>query len=247
MDHHYNLGASGKIEGFSEYYTYGRRPTGFYIPRFANIGSDKRDFLRGFGYQGSASREGWQRDVAEMNIGEGLKEALSEPGSWTIGATGFGEVLPYHDNKIMIDKRYYDVNGHVVPDSSKGKQRTDKWGLPILAMDAELKNNELQMRKSIVNDLKEIWEAAGVKDVKTWDRGHALGHGIHEMGTARMGRDPKTSVLNEYNQVWDAKNVFVTDGACMTSSACQNPSLTYMAFTARAANYAVEQLKKQNL
>jgi choline dehydrogenase-like flavoprotein len=247
MDHHYNLGASGQIDGFAEYYTYGRRPTGFYIPRFANIGSDKREFLRGYGYQGSASREGWQRDVAEMNIGEGLKEALSEPGSWTIGATGFGEVLPYHDNKIMIDKRYYDVNGHVVSDSSKGKQRTDKWGLPVLAMDAELKENELQMRKSIVNDLKEIWETAGVKNVKIWDRGHALGHGIHEMGTARMGRDSKTSVLNEYNQVWDAKNVFITDGACMTSSACQNPSLTYMALTARAANYAVEQLKKQNL
>jgi choline dehydrogenase-like flavoprotein len=156
-------------------------------------------------------------------------------------------VLPYHENKIMLDQRYYDESGNVVSDPSKGKQRTDKWGLPVLAMDAELKENEMLMRKDIVNDLKEMWESAGVKDVKTWDRGHALGHGIHEMGTARMGRDPKTSVLNANNQVWDAPNVFVTDGACMTSSACQNPSLTYMALTARAANYAVEQLKKQNL
>jgi choline dehydrogenase-like flavoprotein len=247
MDHHYNLGASGTIEGFDDYYTYGRRPTGFYIPRFANIGSDKRDYLRGFGYQGAASRQGWQRDVAELAIGTDLKEFLTEPGNWTIGATGFGEILPHHDNKIMLDKRFYDESGNVVTDATKGKQKTDKWGLPILAADAELRENELKMRKDIVNDLKEMWEAAGVKDVKTRDTGHALGHGIHEMGTARMGRDPKTSVLNAYNQVWDAPNVFVTDGSGMVSSGCQNPSLTYMALTARAANYAVEQLKKQNL
>ncbi len=247
MDHHYNLGANGKVEGFDDYYTYGNRPTGFYIPRFANIGADKRDFLRGYGYQGSASRQNWKRDVAEMAIGSNLKNALTEPGSWSIGATGFGEVLPYHENKIMIDKRYYDQAGNVVSDASKGKQKTDKWGLPILATDAELKENELKMRKAIVEDLKEMWENAGVKEINTYDSGHALGHGIHEMGTARMGKDPKTSVLNAYNQVWDAPNVFVTDGSFMTSSGCQNPSLTYMALTARAANYAVEELKKQNL
>lgn len=230
MDHHYNLGASGIIEGFEDKTSFGRRPTGFYIPRFVNINGDKREYLRGFGYQGSASREGWSREVAELNIGAGFKEALTEPGSWTIGATGFGEILPYHENKISLDKN-----------------KKDKWGLPILSMDAELKENEMKMRKDIVAEFKAMLEAAGVKKITTRDTGHAMGHGIHEMGTARMGKDKKTSVLNGNNQVWDAMNVFVTDGACMTSSACQNPSLTYMALTARACNYAVSELKKQNL
>jgi len=230
MDHHYNLGASGRIEGYEDKYYYGRRPTGFYIPRFVNVGADKRDYLRGFGYQGSASRSGWGREIAELNIGKELKEALEEPGSWQMGATGFGETLPYHENKITLDK--------IVK---------DKWGLPVLSMDAELKENEFKMRKDIVEEMKTMLEAAGAKDIRSHDSGHAMGHGIHEMGTARMGNDPKTSVLNKWNQVWDAPNVFVTDGSFMVSSACQNPSLTYMAFTARAANHAVEELKKQNL
>ncbi|RFM30411.1 GMC oxidoreductase [Deminuibacter soli] len=230
MDHHYNIGASGDIEGYDDKYVYGRRANGFYITRFANLYGDKRNYLRGFGYQGGASREGWSRDVAEMGVGAPLKEALTEPGGWRIGATGFGEILPYHENKITLDKT-----------------KKDKWGLPILAMDAELKQNELEMRKDIVSELKAMFEAAGVKNISTWDNGHAMGHGIHEMGTARMGKDPKTSVLNAHNQVWDAPNVFVTDGACMTSAACQNPSLTYMALTARAADYAVAELKKGNI
>ncbi|MBL7743810.1 MAG: GMC family oxidoreductase [Chitinophagaceae bacterium] len=230
MDHHYNLGARASIEGFEDKYYFGRRPTGFYIPRFANIGSDKRDYLRGFGYQGAASRSGWRREIAELNIGGELKDALSEPGPWEVGATGFGEILPYHENKIALDKT-----------------KKDKWGLPVLAMDAELKENEMKMRKDIVAEMKAMLEAGGATNVRTWDDGHAMGHGIHEMGTARMGTDRKTSVLNKWNQVWDAPNVFVTDGAFMTSSACQNPSLTYMAFTARAANHAAEELKKQNL
>jgi choline dehydrogenase-like flavoprotein len=230
MDHHYNLGASGMVEGYEDKYYYGRRPNGFYIVRFANLFADKRDFLRGFGYQGSASREGWSRSVAELSIGAQFKEELTEPGSWTIGMTGFGELLPYHDNKITLDKN-----------------KKDKWGLPILSMDAELKDNEKKMRKAIVEEAKAMFESAGIKKVNTWDGGHEIGDGIHEMGTARMGKDRKTSVLNEHNQVWDAKNVFVTDGACMTSSACQNPSLTYMALTARAANYAVSELKKGNI
>ena len=230
MDHHYNLGASGTVEGFEDSYYFGRRANGFYIPRFANIGNDKRDFLRGYGYQGSASRDGWSREIAELQIGANFKEALTEPGTWKIGATGFGEILPYHDNHIRLDAN-----------------KKDKWGLPVLAMDCELKENELKMRKAIVADLKEMLEKAGVKNVTTRDTGHAMGHGIHEMGTARMGHDAKTSVLNKNNQVWDALNVFVTDGACMTSSACQNPSLTYMALTARAADFAVGELKKGNI
>jgi choline dehydrogenase-like flavoprotein len=230
MDHHYNLGASGTVEGYENDTTFGRRANGFYITRFANLYGDKRDYLRGFGYQGSASRQGWSREIAELNIGTNFKEALTEPGAWTIGATGFGEILPYHENKITLDKTV-----------------KDKWGLPVLSMDAELKENEYKMRKDIKADLVAMFEASGIKNIITYDSGHAMGHGIHEMGTARMGSDPKTSVLNANNQVWDCKNVFVTDGACMTSSACQNPSLTYMALTARAAAFAVSELKKGNL
>ncbi|HEY5970186.1 MAG TPA: GMC family oxidoreductase [Chitinophagaceae bacterium] len=232
MDHHYNLGVSGEIEGYTDTQEQGRRPCGFYIPRFANFSGDtkKRDFLRGFGYQGSASRQNWGREIAELNVGSEFKDAICEPGSWRIGATGFGEILPYHENKIYLDKN-----------------RKDKWGLPVLAMDAELKDNEMKMRVAIKEELKEMLDAAGVKNLSTYDSGHAIGHGIHEMGTARMGNDPKTSVLNKHNQVWDAMNVFVTDGACMTSASCVNPSLTYMAFTARAADHAVNELKKQNI
>jgi choline dehydrogenase-like flavoprotein len=231
MDHHYNLGANGDVEGYEDKTEYGRRPAGFYITRFANIpGDKKRDFIRGFGYQGSASRQGWSRDVAEMNIGKELKESLTEPGGWKVGATGFGEILPYHENKISLDKTV-----------------KDKWGLPVLSMDAEIKDNEMKMRAAIKEELIAMLEAGGVKNITTYDSGHAMGHGIHEMGTARMGRDPKTSVLNGNNQVWDALNVFVTDGASMTSSSCVNPSLTYMALTARAADFAVSELKKGNL
>lgn len=230
MDHHYNLGASGTMEGYEDKYYYGRRANGIYVPRFANLFGDKRDYLRGFGYQGGASRQGWSRNIAELNVGSAFKEALTEPGQWTIGIGGFGELLPYHENKMTLDKT-----------------KKDKWGLPVIALDAEIKDNEKKMRKDIVSEAVAMLETSGVKNVQSHDNGHNVGDGIHEMGTARMGRDPKTSVLNGHNQVWDAMNVFVTDGACMTSSACQNPSLTYMALTARAANYAVEELKKGNI
>lgn len=230
MDHHFRAGASGDIEGYLDKYYFGRRPAGFYVPRFRNVESQERPYLRGFGYQGSASREGWDREVAELNIGAGLKEALSQPGGWTIGMTGFGEMLPYHDNRISLD--------HSV---------TDAWGLPVLAMNVEIKDNERKMRKDMIQDAVDMLEAAGVKNVHGADNGYAPGMGIHEMGTARMGRDPKTSVLNAHNQVWDAPNVFVTDGACMTSASCVNPSLTYMALTARAVDHAVKELKKGNL
>lgn len=230
MDHHFRCGAKGKIEGYEDKYYFGRRPGGIYIPRFRNIGNDKRDYVRGFGYQGGASRQGWQRTIAEYSVGAELKDALCEPGSWTIGLGAFGETLPYHDNKISLDKNV-----------------KDKWGLPVLAIDAEIKENEKKMRHDMMNDGAEMLEAAGVKDVSTYDSEYGFGQGIHEMGTARMGRDPKTSVLNGNNQVWDCKNVFVTDGACMTSAACVNPSLTYMALTARAVDFAVNELKKGNL
>jgi choline dehydrogenase-like flavoprotein len=230
MDHHLGTGAGGKVEGYEDKYYFGRRANGIYIPRYRNVGNDKRDYVRGFGYQGGGTREGWNRQVAEFSIGADFKDAITEPGSWTMGMGGFGEMLPYHDNKITIDKN-----------------KKDKWGLNVLAIDCELKENEKKMRKDCVDDAIEMLTAAGVKDVKGWDGDGTPGKGIHEMGTARMGRDPKTSVLNGNNQVWDAPNVFVTDGAFMTSASCVNPSLTYMAFTARAAAFAVEELKKQNL
>ncbi len=230
MDHHFRCGAGGKVEGYSDKYVFGRRPTGVYVPRFRNIYEDKRDYVRGFGYQGSASR-GRGMEVAEFTIGADLKNALSEPSEdWNIGIMGFGEMLPYHDNKITLNKEVKDA-----------------WGLPVLNMDVEIKENEHKMRIDMMNDAKEMLEAAGVKDVNTYDHGYEVGMGIHEMGTARMGRDPKSSVLNGNNQVWEAKNVFVTDGACMTSASCVNPSLTYMAMTARAADFAVSELKKGNL
>ena len=230
MDHHFRLGASGRMEGFDDKYVFGRRPNGIYIPRFRNLGNEKRDYLRGFGYQGGASREGWGRNVAELSIGGDFKDALCEPGGWTMGITAFGETLPYHDNKVTLDKT-----------------KKDKWGLNILSIDAEIKQNEINMRKDMMADGQEMLEMAGLKDVKTFDTGYTLGMGIHEMGTARMGLDPKTSVLNKYNQVWDATNVYVTDGSAMTSAACQNPSLTYMAMTARAVDHAFNELKKGNI
>lgn len=230
MDHHFRLGASGKVEGFSDKYEYGRRPTGIYVPRFRNVNGDKRDYLRGFGYQGGAYR-GRGLDIAEFTIGADLKNALTEASeNWGMGIMAFGEMLPYHENKISLDKN-----------------KKDKWGLPVLSMDVEIKENEKKMRKDMMEDAKEMLQAAGVKDVNAYDSGYAPGQGIHEMGTARMGRDPKTSVLNGNNQVWDAPNVFVTDGACMTSASCVNPSLTYMAITARAADFAAKELKKGNL
>jgi len=230
MDHHLRVGAGGTVEGYEDKYYFGRRPNGPYIPQFRNLFGDKRDYLRGFGYQGGASRSGWSRDVAEMNIGGDFKDALSEPGEWSIGFGGFGEILPYHENQVTLDKN-----------------KKDKWGLPILAIDAEIKENEIKMREDMANDAKEMLEVAGVKNVKSYNGEYGLGQGIHEMGTARMGADPKTSVLNKWNQVWDAPNVFVTDGSFMTSANCVNPSLTYMAFTARAVDHAVTELKKMNI
>jgi choline dehydrogenase-like flavoprotein len=230
LDHHLRAGASGRVEGYEDRYVYGRRPCGFYVPRFRNLGAERRDYVRGFAYQGSASRQDWTRDIAELGIGAPLKEALTEPGSWTIGMTGFGETLPYHDNRVSLDKT-----------------KKDKWGLPVLAFDCRLRDNERRMRQDMMHDAAEMLEAAGVKDVRPTSGSYTFGEGIHEMGTARMGSDAKTSVLNANNQVWDAPNVFVTDGACMASSSCVNPSLTYMALTARAVDFAVRELGRRNL
>ena len=234
MDHHFRAGATGIHDGFGDKYYSGRRPTGFYLARFRNLdkASQRKSYLRGFGYQGSASRQNWTRGIKEMDKGMGaaFKDQLILPGPWQLGMTGFGECLPYYENKVALNEEV-----------------RDKHGLPTLTIDAEFKENEMKMREDMMADAAEMLDAAGFKKVRTYDAGSWPGLGIHEMGTARMGRDPKTSVLNQWNQVWDCPNVFVTDGACMTSAACQNPSLTYMALTARAVDHAVRELKKMNL
>ena len=233
MDHHFRLGASGIYEGFNDKYYKGRRPNGIYVPRFQNLAGrpdTKKKYLRGYGYQGGASRTNWSRFVKELTVGKPIKELVQEPGPWRMGMTAFGECLPYHENKMMLNRDLKDI-----------------YGQPTVTFDAEWKENEWEMRKDMTVQAAEILEAAGFKDVNTYDAKSYPGLGIHEMGTARMGRDPKTSVLNKYNQVWDAKNVFVTDGSCMTSAACVNPSLTYMALTARAVDHAVKELEKQNI
>ncbi|MEO2050355.1 MAG: GMC family oxidoreductase [Allomuricauda sp.] len=232
MDHHLGVGASGKFDGFEDKYYKGRKPNGIYIPRFRNLGGDSnmKDFIRGYGYQGGAGRGNWEEAVAEMSFGKDYKEAILKPGGWTFGMGGFGEVLPYEDNRMTLD---YD--------------KKDQWGLPTVTFDAEFRDNEWKMREDMKNQAVEMLTKAGLRDVQPFDNPGALGLGIHEMGTARMGRDPRTSVVNGYNQVHACKNVYVTDGAFMTSASCVNPSLTYMAFTARAANHAAQELKKGNI
>lgn len=229
IDHHVGGGASGEAVGFEDKYIYGRRANGIYIPRYRNLFGDKRDYLRGFGYQGGAGREGWNREIPEVQWGASFKEAITEPGNWNMSIVSFGEVLPYHENKIFLNN-----------------ELKDKWGLPTLNIDIELKENERKMEKDSLNDAQEMLENAGLKNVKGFVRKKIIG-ATHEMGSARMGHSPKSSVLNKWNQVWDAPNVFVTDGSFMTSASCVNPSLTYMAFTARAVDYAVSELQKLNL
>ncbi|SOE22913.1 Choline dehydrogenase [Spirosomataceae bacterium TFI 002] len=230
MDHHLNAGAGGDVEGYLDQYYFGRRPNGIYIPRFANWGSDKRDFLRGFGYQGGASRGTGDTSQTNDSFGADFKNAMSLPGKWHFGLTGFGETLPDPNNRMTLS------------------DTKDAWGLPLIEFDAGWGENELTMRETIRDEAVKMLEAAGLKNVKgRINQEKSMGVGIHEMGTARMGKDPKTSVLNGWNQVWGAENVFVTDGAAMTSSSCVNPSLTYMALTARAADYAASELKKMNL
>lgn len=232
MDHQLGSGASGSFEGFENKYYTGRRPNGFYIPRFRNIGGKKKDvdFLRGYGYQGGASRGDWSEAIAEFSYGSEFKNAMLKPGKWNLGMGGFGEVLPYHENRM-----YLNYN------------KIDQFGMPKIVFDAEFKENEKKMKEDWKVQAAEMLESAGFKNVNIFDSNAPIGKGIHEMGTARMGHDPKTSVLNKYNQVHSVPNIYMTDGAFMTSSGTQNPSLTYMAFTARAVNHAVSELKKMNL
>jgi choline dehydrogenase-like flavoprotein len=238
MDHHFRVGARGDIPGLLDRYYEGRRPNGIYIPRFRNLqgpGSDNLGFVRGFGYQGSASRSGWSRGASLPELGADLKQVLHDPGDWSFNIGSWGECLPREDNTALLS------------------EETDVWGIPQLTINCTWGPNEFAMRRDMAQQAAEMLEAAGCRNVSTFDNHEDGSYGaepglcIHEMGTARMGRDPKTSVLNGNNQLWDSPNVYVTDGACMASSSCVNPSVTYMALTARAVDHAVNELKRQNV
>ena len=234
MDHHFQVGASAIAEGFEDRYHYGNRPTGFYIPRFRNINAATRrqDYIRGFGYQGGAGRVSWGRGTQLPGFGVELKQALRDPGPWRISMTAFGECLPRTENAVTLDPT-----------------ATDIYGIPALRIRCTWGDNEKAMRGDMGASAAEMLEAAGFTSVSIYDNyvegttNAAPGLGIHEMGTARMGRDPRTSVLNAFNQAHDVPNLYITDGACMTSAGCQNPSITYMALTARAVDHAVKELQ----
>ena len=229
MDHNYNGRISGEHDGFQDFYYYGRRPAGTYIARFRNWADDKqKEFIRGFAFACISGRN--RNSQVDLPPGEELKDALSEAGPWKMSLVGMGECLPNHENKVTLSK-----------------EKKDEWGIPLADIDAAYGLNEHRMTKDILATGAEMLEKAGFVRVTANDINSNMGLGIHEMGTARMGRDSKTSMLNSHNQLWSVPNLFVTDGACMTSSACQNPSLTYMALTARAAHYAMDELKKGNL
>ena len=231
MDHHLGVGAAAQAPGYEDMYYSGRRPNGLYIPRFRNLGdaaSKRTDYLRGFGYQGGAGRPNWDRPAP--GFGAERKAALSQPGPWQVRLGGFGEMLPSAANRMTLN--------HAMK---------DRHGLPTITFNVGLGENERAMRKDMKTAAAEILEAAGFTNVRELDGDYGPGLGIHEMGTARMGRDPKTSVLNAHNQVHACRNVYVTDGAAMTSSSCVNPSLTYMALTARAVDHAVDARRRGEL
>lgn len=230
IDHHMGSGASGTMPGHEDKMPFGNRPNGIYIPRFRNIKTKHKEFIRGYGYQGGGSRDDWSRGMSMSGFGAGFKNALKMPGPWRMGLGGFGESLPDHNNYVEIDK-----------------DKPDAWGIPTLKINYSWTPNELAMSADIAIQAAEMLAAAGAKDIYIFQEITPPGLSIHEMGTARMGRDPKTSVLNANNQAHDVKNLFMTDGACMASAACVNPSLTYMALTARACDFAVNAIKRNEL
>ncbi len=231
MDHNYRINAAARHEGFTHLYYKGRRPNGFYIPRFRNAGADRRsDYLRGFAFGGTCAREGWERGLSMRGFGAAFKTALTKPGPWTIFLQAQAEMLPQFHNHVKINPSV-----------------TDEWGMPTLDIDCAFGTNEDSMDQDIRTVAQEMLEAGGFTDIRVWDNQSAPGIGIHEVGTARMGKDPKTSVLNGWNQMHAVRNVFVTDGASLPSQGSQNPSLTFMALTARACDYAVQESKKGNI
>jgi len=231
MDHIKWGGASGTFDGWSDRHTIGQRPNGIYVPRFRNVTTRHPGFIRGYGFQGGAGRAGWESKARAPGIGLAFKESLTRPGPWAMSFGGFGEMLPNPNNRATLHPTLVDA-----------------WGIPTLHIEAAWSDNELAIHRDMNVTAAELLDAAGAKDIRPDARGPSTpGNTNHEMGTARMGRDPKTSVLNGWNQAWDVPNVFVTDGACMASSGNQNPSLTYMALTARACHYAVDAMKRGDL
>jgi choline dehydrogenase-like flavoprotein len=231
MDHHYGSGASGTVPGFTDKRTIGRRPNGIYIARFRNVKTQHPDFLRGYGMQGGSSRGGWGRGSSMRGYGAAFKDSLiNELGPWGLSASGWGETLPNENNAVTLDPNL-----------------KDKWGIPAARIEVRWRENERAMDRDMMTAMAEMLEAAGCTNVRTHGSNNPPGHCIHEMGGARMSRTSKEGVLNRWNQAWDAKNLFITDGACMASSACQNPSITYMALTARAASNAVAMMKRREL
>ncbi|CAD0007274.1 GMC oxidoreductase [Flavobacterium salmonis] len=231
MDHVVNEGTYGTFDGLLDKYYEGRSPGTIYIPRFQNLNLQTKntDFVRGYGIQGKGERENWESKPTS-GIGASLKAQLQTPGKWTISLGGRGEVLPNYENKITLDP-----------------QNLDQWGLPLVKVHFEYSSNELAMMEHMTKSSEEILTKAGFTNVGSYRTSPPPGSAVHEMGTARMGNDPKTSVLNKNNQMHDVQNVFITDGSCMTSSACQNPSLTYMAITARACQFAIKLFKSNQL
>jgi choline dehydrogenase-like flavoprotein len=228
MDHHYGSGASGTVPGFTDKRTIGRRPNGIYIARFRNVKTQHPDFLRGYGMQGGSNRNGWGRGANMVGYGASFKQSLIDDlGPWGLSASGWGETLPHEDNRITLDPEV-----------------KDKWGIPAARMDVRWRENERAMDEDMKKAMAEMLDAAGCTNVRQHGSNNPPGHCIHEMGGARMSKTPSEGVVNRWNQAWDAKNLFLTDGACMASSACQNPSITYMAITARAVSHAVDAMKR---
>lgn len=230
MNHIKGGGATGIIPGNEKRIVLGRRPNGIYVPRFRNVKTKQSDFLRGYGFQGSADQQGWRRGIFETGFGPQFKKSLSQPGPWQFTFYGYGECLPNHHNYVELDK-----------------EKVDAWGIPVLKIHCAWGENELALEKDMPITAAEMLAAAGARDIEPFVHEYPPGSSIHEMGTARMGRDPKASVLNSFNQAHDIQNLFITDGGAMVSSSCVNPSLTYMALTARACDYAVERMKKGEL
>ncbi|MBT5187804.1 MAG: GMC family oxidoreductase, partial [Kordiimonadaceae bacterium] len=230
MDHLCFAGASGELHEQLDRYYLGRKPNSIYVPRFTNLNEDTEDFVRGYAYQGNGRREEWRGQMDRKGFGSDFKEEFKTPGPWIIELEGYGEMLPDANNRATLHET-----------------KTDEWGMPQLHIDCEFGENDKKIRKAMLETAVEMMEEVGLKNIQTYDNKESAGLGIHEMGTARMGYDPKTSVLNGHNQCHDVDNVFITDGSAMASSACQNPSLTYMALTARAVDYAVSEMKSHRI
>jgi choline dehydrogenase-like flavoprotein len=229
MDHIKWGGATGLIDGFDDRRVIGERPNGIYVPRFRNVDSKQEDFVRGYGFQGGAGRTGWDAAARSPGLGAAFKAQLTQPGPWSMTFNGYGEMLPRETNRAMLHSSL-----------------RDRWGIPALHIEAQWSENELAIHRDMGVTASELLDAAGARSIRAHTYGPSTpGNANHEMGTARMGRDAKTSVLNGWNQAWDVLNLFVTDGAFMTSSGWQNPSLTYMAMTARACHYAVAEMKRR--